>query len=48
METLPNIADAAGLRAADRAALIDLLDVARARAARNALRTAYYDEEVER
>lgn len=47
METLPNIADAAGLRAADRSVLIDLLDVARARAARNALRTAYYDEEVE-
>lgn len=46
MEPLPNIADAAGLAAADRSVLIDLINVAKARQERNALRSAYYDEEV--
>lgn len=46
MEQLPMIADASGLKARDRAALTDLLQVAVAREARNAERRRYYDEEV--
>lgn len=45
MDTLPMIEKASALSAADRAVLHDLVQVARARAPRNAERRRYYDEE---